>query len=303
MENGGLSLYDLIDDNAGFNANASQSVTLRLALALKHCLAQGVAHRDLKPENILVRTEMNEKMERVVSAVKLCDFGLCAIAPVLPSSEWPVQQNNAGEDALLASTPTSVFELDDGEMATRTFSRSRDDDEDVPPHKRNWNLSDFSGSPGFIAPEIVTQDVYNGQFTDIFSLGCVLLELVLGHAKFDEIWMRPFAPEFMADGAVFTPALHCALAQLRKLPHFSRPNAPLDGSDDGDVDGSSQQSTSTAVGDLTFGLLEVDPKNRIQIGAVVQHRWLRSAAKALAEPVRKETGEPLAAALAARAAF
>ena len=235
MEYGGLCLYAIIDDNAGFNLAASQKVVLHLVLALEHCLDRGVVHRDLKPENVLVRTR-----NHVVQSVKLCDFGLCAIAPVSRALKCLVLCN---------------------------------DEEDLVLHERDWIISDFAGSPGFVAPEIVTEDKYNGRFVDLFSLGCVLLNLVLGNDMFEKIWMYPFQLEMLAEKAQFSLALQYALEQMRQVPLFSTTTSS---GSDGNEEESSQQRTFTDVGDLMFGLLEVDPKRRILIGIARHHRWLAS---------------------------
>ena len=39
-------------------------------------------------------------------------------------------------------------------------------------------LDDFCGSPGFFAPEIVTAKKHDGKLTDIWSLGCILAEML-----------------------------------------------------------------------------------------------------------------------------
>ena len=44
-----------------------------------------------------------------------------------------------------------------------------------------FKLSDFVGSPGFFAPEVLTDEPYDGRKIDVWSLGCVLLEMLLGH--------------------------------------------------------------------------------------------------------------------------
>lgn len=234
MEYGGLCLYAIIDDNAGLNLTASQKVVLHLVLALEHCLDRGVVHRDLKPENVLVRTR-----NHVVQSVKLCDFGLCAIAPVSRAFKCLVLCN---------------------------------DEEDLVLHERDWIVSDFAGSPGFVAPEIVTEDKYDGRFVDLFSLGCVLLNLVLGNDMFEKIWMYPFQLEMLAEKARFSLALQYAIEQMRQVPLFSTTTSS-EGSD-GNEEESFQQRTFTDVGDLMFGLLEVDPKRRILIGIARHHRWL-----------------------------
>lgn len=315
LENGGLNLYDLIDDSAGLNTMASQNVTLSLALALAHCQEQGVVHRDVKPENILVHVQPESIMkaaECVVTSVKLCDFGLCAIAPVKPTFESRAQQRGytstedssptsttmARELAMISSptsrgtmtrelSPPSITMMRELDMIasptsitmTRELAWSCDansDDDAVVP-ERNWGLHDFSGSPGFIAPEIVTSyDLYDGRMVDIFSLGCVLLETVMGHKKFDDMWMPPFQPHVMADGGTFSTALQYALAKLRREDFFT-----TNASSDNDTDGSAEEGCSrctTELGNLAFGLLEVDPTNRTPIRMVLIHRWLASAA-------------------------
>lgn len=38
-------------------------------------------------------------------------------------------------------------------------------------------LRDFCGSPGFFAPEILLSECYDGMKADVWSLGCILLEV------------------------------------------------------------------------------------------------------------------------------
>lgn len=38
-------------------------------------------------------------------------------------------------------------------------------------------LHDFCGSPGFFAPEILLSECYDGMKADVWSLGCILLEV------------------------------------------------------------------------------------------------------------------------------
>lgn len=40
-------------------------------------------------------------------------------------------------------------------------------------------LRDFCGSPGFFAPEILLHESYDGLKADVWSLGCILLEVRL----------------------------------------------------------------------------------------------------------------------------
>jgi len=74
------------------------------------------------------------------------------------------------------------------------------------------SLTEFCGSPGFFAPEIVTgEQRYNGLAVDVWSIGCIMLELCLGHEQFCTDWMvaydfdliqRPFSFEDAIDEAV-----------------------------------------------------------------------------------------------------
>ena len=50
-------------------------------------------------------------------------------------------------------------------------------------------LTDFCGSPGFFAPEIILSKEYNGQSADYWSIGCILLELLVGNAEFEQWWI------------------------------------------------------------------------------------------------------------------
>ena len=44
-------------------------------------------------------------------------------------------------------------------------------------------MLDFCGSPGFFAPEIVIdkEQGYKGMNVDVWGVGCILLELRIGH--------------------------------------------------------------------------------------------------------------------------
>jgi serine/threonine protein kinase len=64
-------------------------------------------------------------------------------------------------------------------------------------------LEDFCGSPGFFAPEIVTTKRHDGKMADIWSVGCILLELTLGHEYFNKMWMVAYDYNLLSKPTMF----------------------------------------------------------------------------------------------------
>ena len=75
-------------------------------------------------------------------------------------------------------------------------------------------LSDFCGSPGFFAPEMITAGYYSGDKVDVWSTGCILLELILGHERFCNAWMAAYDYEVLQDKEKFTEAISAAVEKL-----------------------------------------------------------------------------------------
>ena len=70
-------------------------------------------------------------------------------------------------------------------------------------------LEDFCGSPGFFAPEIVTTKRHDGKMADIWSVGCILLELTLGHEYFNKMWMAAYDYNLLSKPAMFQVRPRC----------------------------------------------------------------------------------------------
>jgi serine/threonine protein kinase len=85
-------------------------------------------------------------------------------------------------------------------------------------------LTDFCGSPGFFAPEMIMLGSYFGNKADIWSLGCILLELVLGHEKFCTLWMGAYDYTVMQNREHFTSEIK---SSVKQLPHELRFSAAL----------------------------------------------------------------------------
>ncbi|GBG31623.1 Protein kinase, putative [Hondaea fermentalgiana] len=70
-------------------------------------------------------------------------------------------------------------------------------------HAKHMTLDDFCGTPGFFAPEMLVDPAYSSETLDVWSLGCVLLEMLLGHGRFAEVWMPAYAYEHLHDAQQF----------------------------------------------------------------------------------------------------
>jgi serine/threonine protein kinase len=55
-----------------------------------------------------------------------------------------------------------------------------------------YMLHDFCGSPGFFAPESVMHSPYCGRKADMFSIGCICLEILTGLKFFRDTWLLPY---------------------------------------------------------------------------------------------------------------
>ena len=56
-----------------------------------------------------------------------------------------------------------------------------------------FHVSDFCGSPGFFAPEVYLDKSYDPIKADLFSIGCIALELLLSQKYFKERWISVYA--------------------------------------------------------------------------------------------------------------
>ena len=113
-------------------------------------------------------------------------------------------------------------------------------------------LVDFCGSPGFFAPEMLTQGVYRGDLVDVWSVGCLLLEMVLGHERFCDVWMIAYDYETLQDKVKFSSSIKDTVASLSQALEFS---------DD--------------LNSFIITLLTLDPTERVDTTTVWDHPWLK----------------------------
>ena len=82
-------------------------------------------------------------------------------------------------------------------------------------------LTEFCGSPGFFAPEMITSGSYYGDKVDVWSIGCIAFELILGHERFCDVWMSAYDYEVLQDKEKFTKEIKAAVEDLPNSLNFS----------------------------------------------------------------------------------
>ncbi|KAH8095631.1 serine/threonine kinase [Aureococcus anophagefferens] len=138
-----------------------------VAAALARMHEAGYAHRDVKPENVLVDFR-GDAVE-----VKLCDLGLAAKLPDAPRFAFDGGPPGASPDSVFASL---------GQYA----------------QPNHGPLFRCCGSMGFFAPDMLDVRGYDATRTDVWSLGCLGLELALGSRVFADFWFVAYKTFFAA---------------------------------------------------------------------------------------------------------
>lgn len=206
MEKGGRDLFEFLNafPNGTSEIVAAQIIS-RIALAVHRCHEVGVAHRDLKPENILVKRARNSPPN-----APLLQEVHSSTAGAPPTGFGSAQLDfgngdNSGEGlseegGAVKTTPRSS----PAEEAKQSADPPRAPDEVhvadvklcdfglcavISPEAGGEEMCDFCGSPGFFAPELVMLKAYGAKQADVWSLGCVLLETLLGHERFYDLWV------------------------------------------------------------------------------------------------------------------
>ena len=118
----------------------------------------------------------------------------------------------------------------------------------------NVLLNDFCGSPGFFAPEMITNGSYYGDHVDIWSVGCILLELILGHQKFCDLWMTAYDYEIMQDKERFSKEIETSIGNLQVNLDFSDP-----------------------MKSFVLRVLTIDTENRASAREISLHPWFEGA--------------------------
>jgi serine/threonine protein kinase len=178
---------------------------------------------DLKPENILVT--FDHKTGKCVD-LKLCDFGLSTKFKPKTLLHDFCGSPGKGLNPLVLSLWCFI------------------------PHSLT---PAFALGPGFFAPEMIINGAYYGDKVDVWSTGCILLELVAGHEKFCDLWMTAYDYEVLQDKEKFTETIHDTVEQLPELLHFS-----------------------AELNDFILKFLELSQSKRPTTAHLCVHPWVRS---------------------------
>jgi serine/threonine protein kinase len=60
-------------------------------------------------------------------------------------------------------------------------------------------LHDLCGTPGFVPPEMILEDAYDGFMGDVWSVGCIALEMTMGHQSFVDNWLPSYTNELVGN--------------------------------------------------------------------------------------------------------
>jgi serine/threonine protein kinase len=152
-------------------------------------------HLDLKPENVLIKTlALDEKNQQIdgrrieASDIRLCDFGLTAVS------------GNYNPDSEL-----DIFGL------TKCTTKCGGDDDELAEEDDIIRAGQACGTPGFFAPEMVIQGAFEGRTADMWSVGCILLEISFGYPR---LWMDSY-DYFNRDVKQFKDGLLLCLEEIQ----------------------------------------------------------------------------------------
>ncbi len=230
-EKGGEDLFEFFDEHPdGVPEDWARNIIKCVLKGVLFCHLNKVCHRDLKPENVLVHFDTSVGD---VTSLKLCDFGLAA----------PFDKH--------VSTAAAPHGNSEGISSKNKPSK----DENEEPY-----FTDFCGSPGFFAPEMIIRGAYYGDKADVWSCGCILLELVLGHERFCDTWMVAYDYEVLQDKQEFTERIMTILEELKDILDFSE-----------------------ELNDFIMLFLSMRISQRPSLFTLIQHPWIKMSDQESAE--------------------
>ena len=195
FEFGGESLYQFLvsshTHDVSFTESDVASIMKQMLAATGYLHRCRVIHRDLKPENILVERVADGSLN-----VKLADFGLCreffefegvssdspsifqrSLARSMSGNARQASDGNALDDEIQSAELQNVMEIAASSAGVEIPSEIFDGD-DMVGHPLMRQQSAKTVTPQYRAPEIYMSDGYYDQAVDVWSLGCILYDML-----------------------------------------------------------------------------------------------------------------------------
>lgn len=205
----GCTLRKVLIEHRDMPAEVGAAIAIELCEAIEHAHASGIIHRDIKPENVLVSLPGDRPREGGPNSDDPTKSGPAVIssssggagAEHTPNSRAPKSKRD--KDVIIKITDFGIAKVLDAQGVTST--------------------GQVLGSPAHMAPEQIEGGEVDGR-TDVFALGVVLYECLVGHLPFEgknpaQVLRRvldgqyaPAVRERPSVGGVFSEILDKALA-------------------------------------------------------------------------------------------
>ncbi|MBX9568050.1 MAG: serine/threonine protein kinase [Candidatus Obscuribacterales bacterium] len=150
----GESLDDILRRQGPLSYSTALEIFIQAAEALSHAHANNITHRDLKPSNIII-TKTN------------------TFTGTNSQDETKLKETNS---AAILSKPFTLSIVD--------FGIAKISDEQRVSATKLTQTGELIGSPLYMSPEQCRGDQLDGR-SDIYSLGCVMYELISGRTPFE----------------------------------------------------------------------------------------------------------------------
>lgn len=192
----GATLRKVLQEDRDMPAEIGAAIVIELCDALEHAHESGIIHRDIKPENVLVGLVDRERTDESTSKREPITRSEERDTPA-PSGDPPPSSDAPSGDR---RAPRSVPPTSSGARDSQKRPPSSRSPRSKPPGV-TLKITDFGiakildaqgvtftgqvlGSPAHMAPEQIEGGEVDAR-TDVFALGVVLYECMVGHLPFD----------------------------------------------------------------------------------------------------------------------